>query len=378
MSGYYKKKLEKYNDKNTLLLKNIGVLFGGNPSWKLRSNPTIDYDNPYEGDKYLSISTKNTYSALPIGNRLYPGEAVNVNSTICINENVPVKNPANIRFTLSNVHNFVKQCPDVSNEFMTIRHSMDFFKKTNTDFLLLTEMVPLTNNITDPINTGNFNKLIDELKAINLKNKFISLTHYIKASLPYFYFLANGIFGSSKLINTRTFEIGSNRILMECIIQIYDKLVLLYVVHVHENYINDMNDNIKMYDENLSNIISIIKESSNKYQISHIIMGGDLNFPVGEYDVYSTLDSAIRQAIVMSNPRDSIVNPIEKSNLLNFLHYVAPDNSAECTLTGFNKKAIIDMFFVSNDILKNFNVKSHIVPSDFSDHYPVILDISAK
>jgi hypothetical protein len=123
------------------------------------------------------------------------------------------------------------------------------------------------------------------------------------------------------------------------------------------------------YDENVEETIKIINETKSKYK--YIILGGDFNFPYGP-DIptqkeltklgISSLD-AYHEKI---GEYQSYVERLSKE-----LIYLKPENDQ---FTGFLKEKTIDLFFVSEDFLFDFDVSTIIVKSDLSDHYPVILD----
>jgi len=226
------------------------------------------------------------------------------------------------------------------------------------------------------VNKGNFKPFVNEIKNIGLNDTFIAITHYIPKSIPNFYFLANGIFGKSELKSKSTYNIGSNRILLECIIEIEKQSILLYLVHVEDKYVGRE----IQYSENINNIINIIKKMTVEYEIENVILCGDMNESKDKYDK----NKKSREEMEMGDMKDlankyypvNIIDPLKE--LKEYLNYIEPINKGIVTLTGFNKKMIIDHFYVSKKLLENFDVKSQIVRSDASDHYPVLLELELK
>jgi len=217
---------------------------------------------------------------------------------------------------------------------------------------------------------------VDEIKNIGLNDVFIAITHYIPKSIPDFYFLANGIFGKSELKNKSTYNIGSNRILLECIIEIAKLPILLYLVHVEDKYVGKE----IQYSENINNMIDIIKKMTAKYETGNVILCGDMNESKDEYDKNKKSREEMKigymEYLADQMYPVNIIDPLKE--LKEYLNYVEPTNKETVTLTGFNKKMIIDHCYVSKKLLENFNVKSQIVRSDASDHYPVLLELELK
>ena len=253
------------------------------------NNTEVNINEPYRNLNIQRLSRTNRIQSINYElDRIYPGEEINqVNQgAICINSpNIP-KNQNTRRIMLFNVHNFVKQCPNntIDNRPKNLDYFNNFIQDKQLDYMLLTELTPMVDgqllqfynqqqrrNIT---NEGTFADITERISTIGLNNNFIALTH--KESIPPylasdFYFLSNGIFGNSVLNHKRTYDIGSNRILMSCIVNMFGTDILLFITHVEDQY-----DEIK-YEENIDSIVNIIIDCSNEFNIDNIILGGDFN-----------------------------------------------------------------------------------------------------
>ncbi len=341
---------------------------------ELRDISIINLENVYEDGKIKEkISSTNQYQEqLPYKSPyLYKGEPRNIEGA-CHDDGPEPKNIGVYRFMIFNVHNFVKMCGELDEVKRNYLHALNFIQDKNVDFLLMTDMTSVKDE-EQPIEAGNFYPIIEKISQFGLKENFIARTHYLPGSVPKYYFLANGVFGNTLLINKRTFNIGSNRILIECIIQIDDQIVLLYVTHVEEDY----SRNPERFKNNISNIASTIKQSMNDYGIQNVILGGDMNYPHGLIDINKI--ERDRLTAIVGKEEALIMRPIQMKNLFveldEFLTYIKPLNATEVKFTGFNKREIIDHFYISREIGHNFEVTSKILRSSASDHYPVILDI---
>nr|QBK89454.1 MAG: endonuclease/exonuclease/phosphatase family protein [Mimivirus LCMiAC02] len=371
----YKYKYFKYK-KKYLYLK-YGLHGGFSPTWKKRVNSSINISNIYENDSLMKkISIKKKYQPYPkyTDPKLYPSEGYNIKNA-CYTDTISKKNDQ-VRLLLFNVHNFVKQCDNKDEIKRDFNHVYNFISDKEIDYLLLTEMAPIKKE-KDAINKGNFEPFINKIKNIELNHNFMARTHYIPDSIPYYFFLVNGIFSKNKLVDINTYNIGSNRILMECKIYIHNIPILLYLAHVEDKY----DKNKINYDENIGNIIDIIKNKIKEYKIENVILCGDMNFPIYEYDT----NEKNRKIFLEDETNRNIFKhayqmyPVNKINPLkdlnNYLKYIEPINKNQTTFTGFNKRLIIDHFFVSLSLLNKFSISSKIIKSDVSDHYPVLLEI---
>jgi len=366
----------------------------------------VNIDNPYKDNVSRGLfSSTNQYQRINYeSNKLYPTEEVNIDPerVICVNDETAIDKPSydTKRIILFNVHNFVRQCPLNQQEITRnlkpkdLRYFLDFIRNKNSDYLMLTEVTPLVEDyyvefvdMKNIKNEGTYGKMKRELESIGFNNNFIAETHHVPNSSTEYYSLANAIFGSNELRDKKTYNIGDNRIIMECKINIHGENFLLFVTHVRDQY-DDVN-----YVENIDNILDVITKSSNDNQIDKIILGGDMNFPLGQVDVN---DHVSQNTIRMVRPRfpdltdeelkqnlirdgwiqEQLKNPLEKLN--NILPSVIPRNIGEISFTGFFKRKVIDHFFVSPKVLEHYDVSTFIVRSNASDHYPVFLDIKPK
>jgi hypothetical protein len=247
----------------------------------------VNIDNPYQDDASRQLFSKiNKYQTINYeSNKLYPAEEINIDpsNVICVNDETIIDKPSQDtkRIILFNVHNFVKQCPLNQQEIISslkpkdLRYFLDFIRNKNSDYLMLTEVTPLVedsfakdHDITNITNQGTYGKMKRELESIGFTHNYIAETHHVPNSLSTeYYSLANAIFGSNDLKDKKTYNIGDNRIIMECKININSENFLLFVTHVKDQY-DDVN-----YVENIDNIIDVITKSSNTNQIDKIILG---------------------------------------------------------------------------------------------------------
>lgn len=257
-----------------------------------------------------------------------------------------------------NFKNGVVTNPDARDE----DYAFNAIVNKNVDYLMMTEMAPIVPkpdpNPNQHIEAGNFNGIITKLDSIGLSSHFITRTHYKDnppdETVTNYFFLANGIFSRNRLVDRykKTYNIGTNRILQRCAISLFGRPAFLYLTHVQDQY-------DERYDENILNIVKVIKHERDIYGVSDIILCGDMNYAI--------------------EPDGKAPEPFPVlEELKKVLVYVSPVNKDEISFTGFNKRRIIDHFYVSRDILRKYDVVSKIHASNASDHYPVILDVSEK
>jgi endonuclease/exonuclease/phosphatase family metal-dependent hydrolase len=362
------------------------------------SNIEVNIDDPYENKNeekqniLKNMSRKKNFAQINYyNNLLYPNEDINTNpeKIICVNSaNMPKSNNTK-RIMLFNVHNFVSHCLSTKdninmNIFIPPKSYIPFFEFINDkqlDYLMLTELTPMVDNpnenkhkLFEITTEGTFTGITKNMENIQLNNNFIALTH--TNDLPTdFYFLANGIFGNTNLLNKKTYNIGPNRIIMECIIDLFETNFLLFITHVEDKYADS-------YIINIDNIINVVNNAMIDNKINNIILGGDFNFPIGEVDINEGNRNMTIQKYKITPEQAFVIIPIEPANplikLTNLLKIIEPENKNEINFTGFFKRKIIDHFFVSENVLQNFDVTTNILRSSVSDHYPVILDIMPK
>jgi endonuclease/exonuclease/phosphatase family metal-dependent hydrolase len=331
--------------------------------------------------KFMNFNSPNAYEF----------DQSKVNDEYCIrNEVIPQKKIGALRIVSYNVHNWVKQCKDKDpkiirkipfavgrNENATLTMIYNFL----SDIVFLQEIVPIykTQPTDDAsIEKGNFEPLVHKFALMGLNYYFIGDTHYsekpsaLDAGFPYF-MLCNATFSKYPIIESKTVELGNNRIVVVCVIKILEnKHVATYNVHIeHDEFAKDYSGTKLKYKQiQINNLANIIYSDSitfdTKYPGIVYILGGDFN-------------NTFQKNII--NTKTIPDMGVNFTPITDMLTYVEPELSVLPTdnqkkMTGQNVSEIIDHFFVSkNAKFVDNKPKTLIIPVNDSDHYPILIDL---
>lgn len=273
---------------------------------------------------------------------------------------IPEKQMGTIRICTYNVHNWVKPCviKRIDGEYKyendLTENKKDHIKPINlvcrdikADIVTLQELVPIfsikdgveQNPYTDKeIEKGSLEPIFKLFGHYGLSHGTIADSFYISNSIDRYYFLGNGIFSKYEFKNKIYHKLGFNRIAIETEVNIFGADIVLICVHTSV-YQPEIEPNLT----ELNKIINLIYER-NKF----IIVCGDFNKNLYGY----------------------------KKQIFDRVFFI---NSEGPGVTTMNHDEPIDHILTSKEFSETFSISNYTsIPSNLSDHNPVIMDIKPK
>jgi len=264
------------------------------------------------------------------------------------------------------------------------------FKNFDADILCLQEVAPIFENILNKNMNNeeyikknlNFKFLIKKMREIGYKYSYIVNTQHSNIPIPFdydeYFILANAVFSKIPIKNAQGYKLPGNRSFIECTIEINNKDVLLYNVHIdyyHNLKVKELlNNNFSKTGpfNNITNlqldllILHILNNMKNS-KITDVILCGDFNKP---YKVSKKELKRFRYKTIPLNFR-LLLNFFEDTYNICYKD-IKPNDIKRAT--NFSQKVATDFIFIS----KYFSLKidkCKIIKTDISDHYPVMIDI---
>jgi endonuclease/exonuclease/phosphatase family metal-dependent hydrolase len=278
-------------------------------------------------------------------------------------ESISDKKSDVIRVMTYNVHNWVEPCIikkvdgsivydksrkiNKKDHVRTIKMVTDVIKP---DIALLQEIVPIFQfkhgveqapQTDEDIEKGSIVPIFEEFVKKGYVYNDIVDAHYIENSMDYYYFLGNGIL--SKIPNKSSFKyikLGHNRMAMCTNMEIFGHNIVIICVHTSV-VASEMKDNMA----ELNKIIDMMYQK-NKL----LVLGGDFNQNLHRFT----------------------------DQKLDHMTFISDDENSP-GVTSMNGEHPIDHILVTPEFKELFDIVEYkSIPSNMSDHNPVIMDFKIK
>ena len=311
----------------------------------------VDVDHPYEALRNKTFTLLPPFDAA----EAYLGEHIKKDKLSSFCNQTPYNYTTlssfehNFNILSINVHNFVKVCPNPSKN---ISHVLEFLDALMVHFIptiiCMQEVTPdyiALPTTQDEIKQGNYRKLVNEMKDRGFT--FYSIVNTTNYQDEPTFLLANAIFSREPFMIKSLYNLHGNRAIQICTIMHYG---LIYQI---------MNTHLEFNDAKTDKNIPIINIQVKQLEIlldkyKDFILIGDFNHNIIENAIFKDI---LDRGVVLEYGNKNI------------------------QLTGLNSQKIIDYFIISKTLINNIDLTNSInsiIPSDISDHYPILLSLYQK